>query len=85
MCQIRHMVLTIGIDRILICGVFASDSILILNKVLSLHSKEHTFFIKKVRHQLFNSTNRNIIQISKQSLVDNYTTFLFYLQPKNNH
>ena len=43
-CQIRHMVLTIGIDRILICGVFASDSILILNKVLSFHSKEHTFF-----------------------------------------
>ena len=43
-CQIRHTVLTIGIDRILICGVFASDSILILNKVLSFHNKEHTFF-----------------------------------------
>ena len=34
------------------------------NKVASFHNEEHTFSIKKVRHQFFDITNRNIINMS---------------------
>ena len=62
---IRHMVLAIVFDGILIHNGFFS-----FNPSLKVFIMKHIlFFIKKVRHKSFNITNRNIIKISNRLLI----------------
>ena len=50
-------------DLVLMRKVFLLVLILVLSKVASSHNEAHTFFIKKVKYQVLNITNWNIIKI----------------------
>ena len=61
------MVLAIVIDLILILDESFLFSVLALNNVASFDNVAHTFFfVKKLRHKFFNSTDRNILKIKNR-------------------
>ena len=56
-------------DLVLMRKVFLLVLILVLSKVASSHNEAHTFFIKKVKYQVLNITNWNIIKIRNNEMV----------------